>query len=643
IKVLHMRKAKIAMATTAAFAGLTIGVMNVHADTVNEATAKQAPTNPLSNATTATTSAVTSTTTTASVTTQQTTEKSASTSSSLQEKAATSSTQKTASNASDVSATTQSATSASSIKTAAATQKEAATSAAASAESKAATEYTTAVAQTKAQQVAESAATSSVYAQKINNQKQTNAATESAAAQKVATAQAALSSTAESATATPAQQTLDSDPIIYAKTAGHTISTEAQLPVVLTKPVVKKSDVASDYGYYGYINTNNSDKTAVVSTTGLTKQQQYELADYAVTLVNSYRTAIGTETLKYNSNVEDATIAEAAIRNQEQLDFTHLSFNETEKAAFSAQGLQLDGENLGVAQATAAESKTTILALKVALLNAITEMIYVDDAHANGHLHNFVVADYMGVAVQANASMTYPYQLIFEVASAVPSSHVTQKAAITLTATARIKQAQASANQQYTAAKEAVASALIAQANLKLTNAALLNALVTQRDAALTRLATLQQQALINLADKYQTQKNNIQTKLAAQKKAIEIAAASQIAQLVNANKRVSRIKAANISVNERGRVHKLDGITAKQIIYAVPTHKLTEISSYALSNETRQPVEQTGRKEAEMWAKALPQTSDDAGNTLSLTGILLAVLSLLSGTWLLHKQRTFK
>lgn len=633
-----MRKAKIAMATTAAFAGLTIGVMNVHADTVNEATAKQAPTNPLSNATTATTSAVTSTTTTASVTTQQTTEKSASTSSSLQGKAATSSTQTTASNASDVSATTQSATSASSIKTAAATQKEAATSAAASAESKAATEYTTAVAQTKAQQVAESAATSSVYAQKINNQKQTNAATESAAAQKVATAQAALSSTAESATATPAQQTLDSDPIIYAKTAGHTISTEAQLPVVLTKPVVKKSDVASDYGYYGYINTNNSDKTAVVSTTGLTKQQQYELADYAVTLINSYRTAIGTETLKYNSNVEDATIAEAAIRNQEQLDFTHLSFNETEKAAFSAQGLQLDGENLGVAQATAAESKTTILALKVALLNAITEMIYVDDAHANGHLHNFVVADYMGVAVQANASMTYPYQLIFEVASAVPSSHVTQK-----TATARIKQAQASANQQYTAAKEAVASALIAQANLKLTNAALLNALVTQRDAALTRLATLQQQALINLADKYQTQKNNIQTKLAAQKKAIEIAAASQIAQLANANKRVSRIKAANISVNERGRVHKLDGITAKQIIYAVPTHKLTEISSYALSNETRQPVEQTGRKEAEMWAKALPQTGDDAGNTLSLTGILLAVLSLLSGTWLLHKQRTFK
>lgn len=633
-----MRKAKIAMATTAAFAGLTIGVMNVHADTVNEATAKQAPTNPLSNATTATTSAVTSTTTTASVTTQQTTEKSASTSSSLQGKAATSSTQTTASNASDVSATTQSATSASSIKTAAATQKEAATSAAASAESKAATEYTTAVAQTKAQQVAESAATSSVYAQKINNQKQTNAATESAAAQKVATAQAALSSTAESATATPAQQTLDSDPIIYAKTAGHTISTEAQLPVVLTKPVVKKSDVASDYGYYGYINTNNSDKTAVVSTTGLTKQQQYELADYAVTLVNSYRTAIGTETLKYNSNVEDATIAEAAIRNQEQLDFTHLSFNETEKAAFSAQGLQLDGENLGVAQATAAESKTTILALKVALLNAITEMVYVDDAHANGHLHNFVVADYMGVAVQANASMTYPYQLIFEVASAVPSSHVTQK-----TATARIKQAQASANQQYTAAKEAVASALIAQANLKLTNAALLNALVTQRDAALTRLATLQQQALINLADKYQTQKNNIQTKLAAQKKAIEIAAASQIAQLANANKRVSRIKAANISVNERGRVHKLDGITAKQIIYAVPTHKLTEISSYALSNETRQPVEQTGRKEAEMWAKALPQTGDDAGNTLSLTGILLAVLSLLSGTWLLHKQRTFK
>lgn len=638
IKVLHMRKAKIAMATTAAFAGLTIGVMNVHADTVNEATAKQAPTNPLSNATTATTSAVTSTTTTASVTTQQTTEKSASTSSSLQGKAATSSTQTTASNASDISATTQSATSASSIKTAAATQKEAATSAAASAESKAATEYTTAVAQTKAQQVAESAATSSVYAQKINNQKQTNAATESAAAQKVATAQAALSSTAESATATPAQQTLDSDPIIYAKTAGHTISTEAQLPVVLTKPVVKKSDVASDYGYYGYINTNNSDKTAVVSTTGLTKQQQYELADYAVTLVNSYRTAIGTETLKYNSNVEDATIAEAAIRNQEQLDFTHLSFNETEKAAFSAQGLQLDGENLGVAQATAAESKTTILALKVALLNAITEMVYVDDAHANGHLHNFVVADYMGVAVQANASMTYPYQLIFEVASAVPSSHVTQK-----TATARIKQAQASANQQYTAAKEAVASALIAQANLKLTNAALLNALVTQRDAALTRLATLQQQALINLADKYQTQKNNIQTKLAAQKKAIEIAAASQIAQLANANKRVSRIKAANISVNERGRVHKLDGITAKQIIYAVPTHKLTEISSYALSNETRQPVEQTGRKEAEMWAKALPQTGDDAGNTLSLTGILLAVLSLLSGTWLLHKQRTFK
>lgn len=633
-----MRKAKIAMATTAAFAGLTIGVMNVHADTVNEATAKQAPTNPLSNATTATTSAVTSTTTTASVTTQQTTEKSASTSSSLQGKAATSSTQTTASNASDVSATTQSATSASSIKTAAATQKEAATSAAASAESKAATEYTTAVAQTKAQQVAESAATSSAYAQKINNQKQTNAATESAAAQKVATAQAALSSTAESATATPAQQTLDSDPIIYAKTAGHTISTEAQLPVVLTKPVVKKSDVASDYGYYGYINTNNSDKTAVVSTTGLTKQQQYELADYAVTLINSYRTAIGTETLKYNSNVEDATIAEAAIRNQEQLDFTHLSFNETEKAAFSAQGLQLDGENLGVAQATAAESKTTILALKVALLNAITEMVYVDDAHANGHLHNFVVADYMGVAVQANASMTYPYQLIFEVASAVPSSHVTQK-----TATARIKQAQASANQQYTAAKEAVASALIAQANLKLTNAALLNALVTQRDAALTRLATLQQQALINLADKYQTQKNNIQTKLAAQKKAIEIAAASQIAQLANANKRVSRIKAANISVNERGRVHKLDGITAKQIIYAVPTHKLTEISSYALSNETRQPVEQTGRKEAEMWAKALPQTGDDAGNTLSLTGILLAVLSLLSGTWLLHKQRTFK
>lgn len=204
----------------------------------------------------------------------------------------------------------------------------------------------------------------------------------------------------------------------------NTISSEAQLPTSLVAPQTTAQTRAESSHYVTYYYGSKDDTSAKIYNGQLTEAQKLELADYAVTLVNSWRKSQGIKNVKFNSNVQKATENLAQVRLDNHLDYNHQNFSVRYQKPFLEQGLTSSAENLSLdAFGLSAISKgyTTMLELKLAILNTATTMIYMDESPANrgGHTKNFRDAEYMGFAIQYNPTSSTPYVLIWEMAKPI--------------------------------------------------------------------------------------------------------------------------------------------------------------------------------------------------------------------------------
>ena len=204
----------------------------------------------------------------------------------------------------------------------------------------------------------------------------------------------------------------------------NTISSEAQLPTSLVAPQTTAQTRAESSHYVTYYYGSKDDTSAKIYNGQLTEAQKLELADYAVTLVNSWRKSQGIKNVKFNSNVQKATENLAQVRLDNHLDYNHQNFSVRFQKLFLEQGLTSSAENLSLdAFGLSAISKgyTTMLELKLAILNTATTMIYMDESPANrgGHTKNFRDAEYMGFAIQYNPTSSTPYVLIWEMAKPI--------------------------------------------------------------------------------------------------------------------------------------------------------------------------------------------------------------------------------
>jgi len=194
------------------------------------------------------------------------------------------------------------------------------------------------------------------------------------------------------------------------------------------------SDDLVDY-YGGTLKNDNS----TVITGDLTDSQQKELADYAITLVNSWRKAQGLNPIIWTQQAQDATVEVTKMREKNNLGSKHTmsdsaTFKELNQLA-SNKEINYEQENLGYVDSF--HDKFTMGLLKVKILNEITNMIY-QDAFSNwGHKSNFENMQYMGFAVQHNTSITdgslFPYVLVFDGYALADSDSLTKSAPVTQT------------------------------------------------------------------------------------------------------------------------------------------------------------------------------------------------------------------
>lgn len=198
---------------------------------------------------------------------------------------------------------------------------------------------------------------------------------------------------------------------------GHVVSSEGNLPTSIIDPKVPTSAQSSiPYNYYGW--DARKDNSQVINGS-LTDSQQKELADYAVTLVNSWRKAQGLNPVVWSQQVQDATVEIARLREKSKLGMDHLYTNDDldSQADKISNDLSLNHarENLG---AYNYDGAVTMGSLKTAILNSISAMVYQDGAVNWGHRDTFKEAEGMGFAVQYNSGSSdsdlFPYVLVYE-------------------------------------------------------------------------------------------------------------------------------------------------------------------------------------------------------------------------------------
>lgn len=201
----------------------------------------------------------------------------------------------------------------------------------------------------------------------------------------------------------------------------HDVKSEANLPTSIIDPKLPSSvtnDANADaVNFYG--DSMSQDNSQVINGS-LTDSQQKELADYAVTLVNSWRKAQGLNPVIWSEQVQDATVEIARLREKYQLGSNHTISNDTasEEAdkVSDKNGLYDNSENLGYVDSL--HTSFTMGLMKQKILMALTSMIY-QDADSNwGHKKNLTNFEGMGFAVQHNTNPNdgslFPYVLVFE-------------------------------------------------------------------------------------------------------------------------------------------------------------------------------------------------------------------------------------
>ncbi|MCT3058428.1 SEC10/PgrA surface exclusion domain-containing protein [Leuconostoc citreum] len=291
-----------------------------------------------------------------------------------------------------------------------------------------------------------------------NKVKAQNADSEQTASKAVSDAQYIVDHL-NSTPATPGNRTAENSDI---DSPAHQISTEGNLPTAISDPHIDAShqNDAQYYDYYIYSATH--DTTAKINGDA-TSAQQKELADYAMTLINSYRQQIGQAPAIWSKEQQTA-IEEAVIaREKANVGVAHTNVSPqavkdaTEKA-YAAQNLGLNGENIGQS-----EGSQTMLEAKTNILNIITAMIYQDGDSYNGHRANFAKPNLMMAFALQQWNDGYAY--IFQGASSQIDAAVTP---MDTTSTAEIEAARGGNTQ---ANRDALAQAQKALAEIQAKNA----------------------------------------------------------------------------------------------------------------------------------------------------------------------------
>lgn len=215
--------------------------------------------------------------------------------------------------------------------------------------------------------------------------------------------------------ATPATSTADS------VVGQHDIQSEKNLPTKITDPNlpnnIANNPEADAIGYYG--ETLKDDNSAVI-TGSLTDSQQYELADYAVTLVNSWRKAQGLNPVIWTRQSQDAAIEVAKMRERNKLGMKHTAMDSNSYKELhvisNSNGISYKQENMSFLESY--HDKVTMTLLKAQLVNTITAMLYQDATSNWGHKNNFTNMEVMGFSVQKNNDPTtnelLSYVLVFD-------------------------------------------------------------------------------------------------------------------------------------------------------------------------------------------------------------------------------------
>lgn len=102
----------------------------------------------------------------------------------------------------------------------------------------------------------------------------------------------------------------------------HSIQSEKNLPTTLADPHVPASDVNNTiiYDYYQEdLKNDNSEKI----NGKLTDSQQNELADYAITLINSWRKSQGLNPTQWTQQAQDAAIEVTRLRENVKIGYKH--------------------------------------------------------------------------------------------------------------------------------------------------------------------------------------------------------------------------------------------------------------------------------------------------------------------------------
>ncbi|MCW0953504.1 SEC10/PgrA surface exclusion domain-containing protein [Weissella ceti] len=250
----------------------------------------------------------------------------------------------------------------------------------------------------------------------------------------------------------------DSNNPAKAYTGNHLITRHENLPTKIVNPKVPRSkqNNATTFAYYGYQKTS-ADKTNKINGK-LTENQQKEISNYALTLVNSYLKDQGLAPVR-RSNSMDTNMKKLINRREKaKIGFNHTDWGFAEKTFTKKTGLDYSGENLG---GILANDSTTLLELKVGVLNSITTMIYQDGYAKWGHRELFKksAGKYVSAGIEQNRghySNWFRYMFVFGLAHQRGNVKV-QPAAISFASTYRKHLAPSKETANLNAAKKRLA------------------------------------------------------------------------------------------------------------------------------------------------------------------------------------------
>lgn len=196
------------------------------------------------------------------------------------------------------------------------------------------------------------------------------------------------------------------------------IDHESQLPQTVTPLHASKSyqNALTHFPVVQY--SPKHDHSAAVSGSG-TPQQRAELRQYALQLINSYRTQHGASRLKPTADEDRAIDQTADLRSRAHMLFEHIRFQKSYLQIYDKIGMMLTGENLSVnpwaGRAIEHHQPVTMMMLKTGIYTSIETMLYADGASHWGHRENFLRADKMNFGLQyCGPRRDVPYVYVFE-------------------------------------------------------------------------------------------------------------------------------------------------------------------------------------------------------------------------------------